>query len=184
MPSAWSHVSAATGMVLRLSGYRLLALVLFAVGATAYAFTLPASYTGGVIGWVSLRQLTPELGFFAVALAALLSLVLTLNVYGLRASVRQRGKSLGLGAVVASILPAGLCCTTVVPSVLALLGASTPQIFGLSGRIQGIFALYAWAFLSASLLLLLFALHLVARNLQGSCPVPERRMSFDETHQG
>ena len=46
------------------------------------------------------------------------------------------------GAMHSSLSPAGICCTPIVPSLLALAGASTPQIFGLTGRIQGFFATY------------------------------------------
>ena len=129
-------------LVLRSQPYRYLALGLFALALTAYVFTLPAAYTGGVVGLISLRYLTAELLFFSLALAALLSLALTLNIYAFRASIRQRSGGLSLGAALSSVLPATICCTPLVPSLLAILGATTPQIFGISGRIQGFFAIY------------------------------------------
>ena len=127
----------AMALVFRARPYRYLAFGLFAFALTLYVFTLPAAYTGGVIGLISLRYLDAELLFFSVALAALLSLALTINVFAFRASIRQRTNGLTLGAALSSLLPASICCTPVVPTLLAILGASTPQIFGLTGRIQG-----------------------------------------------
>ncbi len=62
----------AVSLVFHAQRYRYLAMGLFAFGLTFYAFTLPATYTGGVIGLISLRYLNAELFFFSVALAALL----------------------------------------------------------------------------------------------------------------
>ena len=132
----------AVRLVFQAKPYRYLALALFVLTLTVYAFTLPAVYTGGVVGFVSLRYLTAELLFFSLALAALLSLALSLNIYAFRTSMRRRAGGLTLGAALSSFLPASICCTPLVPSVLAILGASTPQIFGLTGQIQGFFASY------------------------------------------
>ena len=47
----------AMAWVFRAQPYRYLALGLFALALTLYVFTLPAAYTGGVIGLISLRYL-------------------------------------------------------------------------------------------------------------------------------
>ena len=180
--SLMSFIGAA-GLVFRARAYRYLALGVFALALIVYVFTLPGAYTGGVIGLISLRYLTAELLFFAIALSALLSLALTLNIYAFRASLRRRGSGLTFGAVIASLLPAGICCTPLVPTLLAILGASTPQIFGLTGRIQGVFATYEPLFLSFALILLLFSLRLVTRNVLGSCALPERSIPADDPAQ-
>ena len=166
-------------LVLQSRPYRYLALGFFALALTAYVFTLPAAYTGGVVGLISLRYLTAELLFFSLALAALLSLALTLNIYAFRASIRQPSGGLSLGAALSSVLPAGICCTPLVPSLLAILGATTPQIFGISGRIQGFFAIYELEILGFALILLLVSLRLAARNILGSCALPGGRTSSD-----
>ena len=70
----------AVGLVLQTRPYRYLALGLFALALTAYVFTLPAVYTGGVVGLISLRYLTAELLFFSLAPAALPSLGLTPHI--------------------------------------------------------------------------------------------------------
>ena len=169
-------------LVLQLRPYRYLALGLFALALTAYVFTLPAAYTGGVVGLISLRYLTAEWLFFSLALAALLSLALTLNIYAFRASIiRPRSGGLSLGAALSSVLPASICCTPLVPSLLAILGATTPQIFGISGRIQGFLATYEFEILGFALILLLVALRPAARNILGSCALPGGRASGDAT---
>ena len=166
-------------LVLQSQPYRYLALGFFALALTAYVFTLPAAYTGGVVGLISLRYLTAELLFFSLALASLLSLALTLNIFAFRTSIRQRSGGLSLGAALASLLPASLCCTPLVPSVLAILGASTPQIFGISGRLQGFFATYELQILGFALILLLLSLRLAARNILGACALPGGSPSGD-----
>lgn len=158
--------------VLRARPYRYLAVALFLPILALYLLTLPATYTGGAIGFVSLRYLNAELAFFSVTLALLLTLALTLNIYGFRASLRQRGATLSLGAVLASLVPSSVCCTSLVPSLLATLGASTPQIFGLTGRIQGTVARNEPVFLAGAALLLLLSLRLAARNIAGACALP------------
>ena len=164
------RVRAAFGLVFASRGYRLLAGGLFVAFLTLYLFLLPGAYTGGIIGWVSLRFLTPTLVFFSLLLAALVSLSLTFSVYGFRTAAAARGHGASLLSVVTSIMPGLLCCTPVVPTVLALLGASTPTIFGLSGRIQGIFATYEVHFLAAAALLLVYALHRNIGQLFRACP--------------
>ena len=161
-------------LVLQSQPYRYLALGLFALALTAYVFTLPAVYTGGVIGLISLRYLNAELLFFSIALAALLSLALTLNIYAFRTATRRRSGSLSLAGVFSSFLPATICCTPVVPTLLAILGATTPQIFGLTGQIQGFFATYELVILAFALILLLVSLRLATRSILGSCPLPVR----------
>ncbi len=168
---------AATGLVMRESAYRVLTVGLFVLLLPVYLFTLPAVYTGGVVGLISLRYLTAELVFFSVALAGFLSLTLSLNIYAFRASIRGRGAGLSLGAMVASLLPTSVCCTSLVPSLLAVLGASTPQIFGLTGRIQGFFATYETAFLGGALLLVLVSLRLAAKNTLRFCTIPNSNVN-------
>lgn len=175
MRSFSMSTSGALGLVFRAWPYRFLALGLFALALTLYLFTLPAVYTGGVIGLISLSYLDAELALFSVALAALLSLAVSLNVYAFRASVRHPSGGLTVGGALSSLLPAGICCTPVVPTLLAVLGASTPQIFGLTGRIQGFFATYEPAILTVALILLLVSLRLSTRSVLGTCAVPEGR---------
>ena len=175
MPKPLMRSMGAVSLVFAARPYRYLALGIFTLALTLYVFTLPAVYTGGVIGLISLRYLDAELLFFSLALAALLSLALSVNVYAVRASIGRLSGGLTVGGVLSSLLPAGICCTPVVPTLLAIMGASTPQIFGLTGRIQGFFATYEPAILTAALILLVLSLHLGTRSILGTCAIPERR---------
>ena len=154
-------------LVLGHSGYRRFGLTIFLPALALYAFILPATYTGGMIGWVSLRYLNLELGLISLALAAALSLALTLNVYAYRAAADRRSCSVIAGGMFSSILPTSICCTPVVPTLLAFLGASTPQIFGIGGQVQGFFATYEMPILLLALALMVFAVHLAAKKLFG-----------------
>jgi hypothetical protein len=160
--------------VFQAAPYRYLASGLFLLALAFYLLTLPAAYTGGIIGLVSARYLNPELVFFSLALALLLSLVLTLNLYGVRASLRREGAGLSATGVLASLVPSSLCCTSLAPSLLAAVGASTPRIFRVTGLIQGTVARYESLFLVVALVLLLVSLHLAGRNILSSCSLPER----------
>ncbi len=162
-------------LVFATRGYRLLAIILFLAFLTLYLFLLPGAYTGGIVGWASLRFLTPTLIFFSFLLSVLVSLSLTFSVYGFRVAASAKGQGASLLSVITSILPGVLCCTPVVPTLLALAGASTPTIFGLSGRIQGIFATYEVHFLVAAALLLLYALHRSVGHLFRSCRLTAER---------
>ncbi len=166
-------------LVFQAQAYRYVALGLFLLAVAFYFLTLPSTFTGGVIGLVALQYLNAELVFFSLTLAAALSLVLTLNLYGVRRSLRRHSTGLSLGAILTSVVPSSLCCTSLVPSLLAALSASTPQIFGLTGRIQGAVAKYEMVFLAVALLLMLISLRLAVFNLMGSCSLPERRLASD-----
>ena len=161
----------AIGLVFGLSAYRRLALVIFVPALTLYAFGLPVSYTGGTIGLVSLRLLTPALALLSLALAAALSLALTMTVFAYRATADRRSCGLTAGAMLSSLLPTSLCCTPVVPTLLALAGASTPRIFSLAGPVQGFFATYELPILVMALALMLSATHLAAKSLSGIDPL-------------
>ncbi len=161
------HSCDVVGLVFGLSGYRRLGFTIFFPALALYAFTLPATYTGGTIGLVSLRYLNLELGLISLALAAALSLALTLNVYAYRAMADRRSCRVTAGAMFSSILPTSICCTPVVPTLLAVLGASTPQIFGIGGQIQGFFATYEMPILMLALAFMIFAVHLAAKDFSG-----------------
>ncbi len=177
--SAFYETGAATGLVWRLPAYRRLALIIFFPALALYLFLLPSAFTGGSIGLVSLRYLNAELVVFSLLLAALLSVSLALNIYAFRSSTRRKGGAFTIGALASSLLPSTLCCTPMVPTVLAFLGATTPQIFGFSGKVQGFIASYETGFLILASFLLLISLRLAARSVMGYCPLPTRNAQPD-----
>ncbi|MGC8478573.1 MAG: hypothetical protein ACP5NE_01440 [Candidatus Micrarchaeia archaeon] len=106
----------------------------------------------------------------SLLIGVLLSLSLSMNAYALSNKARQTSK-MGLGAAIIAILPSSLCCTTVIPALLAAFGASTSTIFGVAGIIQGPFATYGALFIAASIVLLLLSILLVSRSLVKCCMV-------------
>ncbi|TAM24175.1 MAG: hypothetical protein EPN62_07670 [Candidimonas sp.] len=142
--------------------------VSFAVLLPLYAATLPASLTGGRIGWVSLRLLTPELGVIAFALALLLALTVTLMVRIVGQGQRtSKGAATGglLGGLVALITPL-LCCSPILPLALGSLAVTFPALAGAaSGGVQGFVATHEIQLLLAALALTALALYLNARRV-------------------
>ncbi|WP_232225051.1 hypothetical protein [Acidihalobacter ferrooxydans] len=105
-----------------------------------YAATLPASLTGGSIGWVSMRLLTPGQALFAFALALLLALTLGTMVLLLQAGQKASKGTAAGGALVAFFAPL-LCCSPLIPLGLGALAVAFPAVAGFApGIIQGFIA--------------------------------------------
>jgi hypothetical protein len=133
--------------------YRLLFLVLAASVAFLYSILLPFGFTQrlSLDNW---QYLDNELIGFSLAFGLLIAWIVTLQVYAVSRLTQGRDQTLTFGAIVGSLLPSMLCCTPVVPTVLAVFGLSTVSIYGLSGRIQSFFALHERSIMLASLVLL------------------------------
>ena len=106
----------------------------------------------------------------SLSISILLSLSIVLNAFSALNGVAARAK-LGFGAIVASIAPVSLCCTPVIPAMLAAFGASTPTIIGATGALQGPFATYEPLFITVSIVLLLLSVFLAARRIAKCCRV-------------
>lgn len=125
----------------------------FLLTAVFYAFTLPATYTGGRVGMVSLHYLTPLLAGFAVIMAGLLSLIVSFTVYTLRLGTSASSTTTTTG-IAGSVLPPMLCCSPLLPTLAAALVGVFPGVFGVSGWIQGFIATYEIEILSGATILL------------------------------
>jgi len=129
------------------------ALTAFAVLLPVYGATLPASLTGGYIGWVSLRLLTPATAAIALVLSIMLSLTLALMVVLLRHGQRASKAAAAGGALVAFVTPL-LCCTPVLPLALGTLAVAFPALAGMAaGTVQGFIATHETAILIAAVAL-------------------------------
>ena len=133
-----------------------------------YLVMLPSSAVGGFT-LIALHYLTPFLALAAIALGYGFALTIAINVSAVAQRSRASG-AVGIGGLLAAVLPGSLCCTSVVPSLLAALGASTPTILGTTGKIQSIFATYEGAFIAASLVGVALSIVLAARSCGSSCP--------------
>jgi len=152
----------------RKSGALLILLVGGAAATTFYLFLLPSPAVGG-ISPMAFHYLTPPLTVLAILFGFGLSATLAINFSALKRS-KAAGVA-GLGGLLTSVLPASLCCTSAVPSLLALAGASASTIIGSTGKIQSIFALHENVFLGASLAGVFLAVILAAGNAAAGCAV-------------
>ncbi|MHB1951270.1 MAG: hypothetical protein ACYCQK_07315 [Acidiferrobacteraceae bacterium] len=150
--------------VFSLTGYRVAAALSFVSAAALYFFTLPALFTGGRVGFVSLRFLTPELAVLAVVMAALLALILPLIGYLVRRGRKARTASTAGGVAVGLLAPL-LCCSPVLPVVLGFFGGVFPLLGGAGFGLQGFLATHESGFFAAAIVLLVYALYQNARSV-------------------
>ena len=143
--------------------YLLVGIFTFFIFLLIYLFTLPATYTGGRIGLVSLKMLTPELGILSFAMAFLIGLILPMSIYSFRSN--KKIKKLSAGGFFVSILPSLLCCSPLIPSIVALFAASSPAAFGVGGTIQGFIAVNEIYILLGAVALLLFSFAQTAKSI-------------------
>ncbi len=134
----------------------------FLLFAIIYAMILPATYTGGAIGLVSLRFLT--LGMFALALlmALLLALTLALGVYGFHNGSGAKPAGSALGAVLAA-LPPLLCCSPILPLAISAVAAILPAAGYIGMPIQGFIATHEPEIYSVAIALMAWGLYGNAR---------------------
>jgi hypothetical protein len=146
---------AALGEVLgspgRLAGF----VVVAAVVALAYSLLLPFDFTQRfeLANW---HYLSAGLLAWSIVLGACMGLVASVQVYAMRRIARARAAAGTAGGVafVASLAPSFLCCTPVIPTVLAFVGVSGVGLYGTTGTLQHFFAVHQTQFLAASLALL------------------------------
>lgn len=161
-----SHINAlqtAGEIVLSRRRYLSLAVATFFLAAVFYAFTLPATYTGGQVGMVSLQYLTPLLGAFAVVMAALLALIVTFTAYSMRIGTSTSATTTTTG-ILGSVLPPILCCSPLLPTIAAVSVGIFPGAFGVSGTVQGFIATYEIEILTVATVVLVYA---VVQNAKG-----------------
>jgi hypothetical protein len=124
-PRQRTSTAAVLAMLARRRGYRLLFLAVMAAATLVYTLVLPGLHTMRIApaNW---GQLTWPDAVLSLALAAGLAIVVTLQVFALRQATASRaatGGGAALGAVgsLVALLP-GVCCTPVLPAVLAVAG--------------------------------------------------------------
>ncbi|MCL7418311.1 MAG: hypothetical protein M8354_10800 [Halalkalicoccus sp.] len=152
----FTSLRTASQLVFSQRNYLVLAVGTFLFAGTFYLFTLPATYTGGQIGMVSLRYLTPLLAAFAVVMAALLAVIVSFTAYSLRIGTTAASTTTTTG-ILGGVLPPLLCCSPLLPTVAAGLVGVFPGAFGVSGAIQGFIATYEIEILTVSTLVLAYA---------------------------
>jgi len=145
--------------------YTFLAIGGFVLFLLVYLMTLPASYTGGVIGPVALPFLDTMLIGFSLLMAALAGLLLPLIVYLLRQG-QSASKSTAAGGMLVGLLTPLLCCSPLLPIGLGLVASVFPSMPALLGpRLQGFIANHQAELFTAASLFLLLALYQNARRV-------------------
>ena len=147
--------------------YALMFSIMFTAVFVLYFYLLENSATGII-----------DFGFYyiyfdlisAVVISFLISLVITMNVYSYKLKAKT-SKKLTLSSVIGAVLPSSLCCTSVIPSLLAVLGFSTSFIVGNTGKIQSIFSIYGPGFIIAGALIAYFGLMQITKNINASCKI-------------
>ena len=130
---------------------------LAAAGVVTFAYTLllPFDYTQRfeLANW---DYLDARLLAWAIVLGLFMGLVVSVQVYAMRKVVAARTASGAVGGVafVVSLLPSFLCCTPIIPSVLAFVGVSGVGLYTTTGTLQHFFAVHQNELLAASLSLL------------------------------
>ena len=148
VPRAFAEVLGTPG---RIGGF----LVASSVVAFFYTLLLPFDYTQRfeLTNW---DYLDAYLLTWAIVLGLAMGLVLSVQVYAMRRIAAARAASGAVGGVafVVSLLPSFLCCTPIVPSILAFVGVSGVGLYTTTGTLQHFFAVHQTEFLVASLMLL------------------------------
>lgn len=134
-----------------------------------YTLLLPFDYTQR-FEFANWDYLNASLLAWAIMISLAMGLVLSIQVYAMRRIVVARAANGAVGGVafVVSLLPSFLCCTPIVPSVLAFVGVSGVGLYTTTGTLQHFFAVHQTEFLATSLVLLAimcwWGLHRVAKS--------------------
>ena len=148
-----------------LAAFLLMAVLFF----IAYGYLISSSSIN-----IAQPKLALGLNIYSLAASAIIStlfsLAIVVNVFAFARNAASSGK-LGLGAAIAAIVPSSLCCSTLIPSLLAVLGSSTSTIISTSGALQGPFATYETPLIAVSAVLLVLGIFLTSRNIAKCCIV-------------
>jgi hypothetical protein len=162
----------ATGIALTFAGpqkWSSCAITLgFGTVITVFYLVMLPSLAVGSFSLITLRYLTPSLALAAAALGYGFAATIAINV----SSLAQRSRTAditGVGALLGALLPGSLCCTSIVPSLLAAFGASVSTVLGTTGKIQSAFARFEGAFIAASIAGVALSVVLAARSRAASC---------------
>ncbi|MCL4389419.1 hypothetical protein M1397_02280 [Candidatus Marsarchaeota archaeon] len=149
-------------MVLKDRRYVFLLVLLSAVFTAIYLVLLP-SLPNGTINPLFIKFITPTQIIFSFIFGIMISLMIVLNIYAAKLKIHT-SKGGPIVGVIGTLVNA-LCCTPIIPALLAFLGASTPVLFAYSPHIQAFFEHNYPYFYVISLLIFLAAFHYTAKNI-------------------
>ena len=173
MNNPFSYIIQAGRIVFASPRYIILSIASFGVFLIFYTFLLPATFTGGLIGIVSLELITPKLAIFAFLFALFLALITTFAIYAFRQKQKTQEISTAAGSFVGSVLPPLLCCSPILPTIGAFVAGIFPVTLGASGFIQGFIATYETQIFIAVVAILAYSLYQNSKQViyatQGVC---------------
>ncbi len=150
----------------------IIGIVSFVVFLVIYLMTLPATFTGGVIGFKALAFVTPELIGWSLLMAGLLGVLMPMTVYLLRRGYKARGGAgTAAGGLIISLVTPLLCCSPILPILFSFLAGFLPALAGgAGGAVQGFLATHEWLFFTVATVILVFALYQNAKEVvKGIC---------------
>ncbi|MCL6105413.1 MAG: hypothetical protein M1483_07285 [Actinobacteria bacterium] len=154
--------------------YAVVFLLLAAVLSAVYTIMLSGKLTGKIT-FSNINAVTPDYLVLGTILGVLMALILIENFYSL-IMFRSARMGFGIGGGVIGILSGSLCCTTIVPTLLAFFGAGTSALYSTTGKVQGFFASYEPWLITASIVLMLLGLFNIAPYIAGAtCNVDSAR---------
>jgi len=159
----------------------LIGVITFLIIFFLYLLILPASNTGGQISLSNLSYLSLPLIAFAFIVAYLLGLIVPMNLK-LKASGQKTHKSTAIVGGIGGLIGSLLCCSFVLPSLIALIAVVLPNVSFLSG-LQGFIATHENEILLISLFILIYAFMMSVRQLNHcpNCQIQLKRNNKNET---
>ncbi|MCW1302601.1 MAG: hypothetical protein QXX36_03175 [Candidatus Rehaiarchaeum fermentans] len=106
----------------------------------------------------------------SIIISFLISLLVTLTVYSYKIKVKNNNK-FAVASIITTILPGSLCCTSVIPSILALIGFSTSFLVGNTGKIQSIFSVYGPLFIVVGAVIGWIGLTQITKDISAGCNI-------------
>jgi hypothetical protein len=106
----------------------------------------------------------------SAVISFLISLIITLNIYAYKLKSKT-SKKMTIGSILSAVLPSSLCCTSIIPSLMAVAGFSTLFIVRNTGKIQSIFSVYGPAFIGIGAVTAFVGLIQINKNINSSCAV-------------
>jgi len=150
----------------------ILAFVLLALIITSIYIILLPSLPNGTVSLTFVRFATPFQIVFSIIFGVLLGLIIVLNLYTRKVQKTSKSKNISNGTVTGAIAATFvnlLCCTPIIPSIIALFGGSTPLLFNLSAPLEAFFENNYVYFYLISAVLLVVSVHYISKN--ASCCV-------------